>query len=179
MNQKIKFLREVLNLTTKEISAFLNVSTYKYASFEKEGTAIPCDILLLLSRIYKIDIYALIDDNISSDDLLPYLKEQGLIGSDTDTLNKLKHNLFSDNDNAKINYHSIKKIRYRIQQNIIDFISAMLENSDMSLTDFAHSIRMDERKLNSLLTQKRFIELDELVTLSEISSTPICDIINA
>lgn len=35
MNQKLKFLRETLELTEKEISAFLNISSYKYISFEK------------------------------------------------------------------------------------------------------------------------------------------------
>ena len=180
MNKKIKFLREALNLTTKEISAFLNMSTYKYASFEKDAADIPCDMLLLLSRIYKIDIYVLIDDNINNDDLMPYLTEQGLLGSNkADIIEKLKRNLFLNNDNTKMNYHSIKVIRYSIQQNIIDFISSMLTNSNMNHSEFAHSIKMDKNKLNSILTKKRFIKLEELLRLSEISGTPIHDIINA
>ena len=43
MNQKIKFLRETLGLTEKEISSFLNISSYKYTSFKKAMTVIPCE----------------------------------------------------------------------------------------------------------------------------------------
>lgn len=41
MNQKIKFIRENLNLTNKDISVFLNISSYKYAAFEQIGMDIP------------------------------------------------------------------------------------------------------------------------------------------
>ena len=70
MNQKIKFLRETLGLTEKEISSFLNISSYKYTSFEKAMTVIPCDILILLSKIYGINIEMLIDSKFDNQDLL-------------------------------------------------------------------------------------------------------------
>ena len=101
MNQKMKFLRETLGLTEKEISSFLNISSYKYTSFEKTAADIPCDILILLSRIYGVNIELLIDSKFNNQDLLSELEKQGLI-EEKDAIEKLKLNLLQSNTKMTI-----------------------------------------------------------------------------
>lgn len=176
MNHKIKFLRETLGLTEKEISSFLNISSYKYISFEKTAADIPCDILILLSRIYGINIELLLDSKFNDQDLLYELERQGLI-EEKNILDRLRLNLLQDN-NIKITYRSIRKIKNDFQQNIINFINDLIKNSGMSLIDFAKYIDIDKQSLDSILSKKRFIELDELIGISEKFKISVNDIIN-
>ena len=157
MNQKMKFLRETLGLTEKEISSFLNISSYKYTSFEKTAADIPCDILILLSRIYGVNIELLIDSKFNNQDLLSELEKQGLI-EEKDAIEKLKLNLLQSN--TKMTYRSIKKVKNDYQENIIHSLKKIIYNSRMSLIDFAKYIDMNSQILDSILQKKRFIELD-------------------
>lgn len=176
MNQKIKFLRETLGLTEKEISSFLNISSYKYISFEKTATEIPCDILILLSKIYEINIELLLNSKYGTQDLLSELEGQGLI-EDNNILDRLRKNLLQNND-SKMTYRSIRKIKTGFQENIINFINNLIKNSGMSLIDFAKYIDIDKQCLDSILLKKRFIELDELIAISEKFKIPVNDVIN-
>lgn len=176
MNQKIKFLRETLGLTEKEISSFLNISSYKYISFEKTATDIPCDILILLSKIYGINIELLLNSKYGTQDLLSELERQGLI-EENNVLDKLKQNLLPNN-NTKITYRSIRKVKNDFQQNIINSINKLIKNSGMSLIDFAKYIDIDKQNLESIISKKRFIELDELIGISEKFKISVNDIIN-
>lgn len=175
MNQKIKFLREALGLTEKEISSFLNISSYKYSSFEKAPTDIPCDILILLSRIYAVNIELLIDSKYGNQDLLSELKKQGLT-EEENILDRLRLNLLQSN--AKITYSSIRNVKNGFQQNIINFINNFIENNGISVIDFAKSVDIDKQSLKSILLKNRFIELDELKSISEKLNIPVSDIIN-
>lgn len=175
MNQKIKFLREILGLTEKEISSFLNISSYKYSSFEKVPADIPCEILILLSRIYAVNIELLIDSKYGNQDLLSELKKQGLT-EEENILDRLRLNLLQSN--AKITYSSIRNVKNGFQQNIINFINNFIENSAVSVTDFAKSVDIDKQNLKSILLKNRFIELDELKSISEKLNIPVSDIIN-
>lgn len=178
MNQKLKFLRETLGLTEKEISAFLNISSYKYISFEKTAVEIPCDILILLSIIYDIDIKLFLDSHCSNQDLLTELTKQHNIEKDKEEiLDHLRQNLFHNND-TKVTYRSIRKVRTNIQNNIIKFITVQIKNSGMSLQDFAIAIDTEKQNLDSVLSNKRFIELDELIKISEKFKVSINDIVN-
>jgi transcriptional regulator with XRE-family HTH domain len=174
MNQKIKFLRETLGLTEKEISSFLNISSYKYASFEKAMTIIPCDILILLSRIYGINIKLLIDSKFSNQDLLFELESQGIIG-EKNTLEKLKQNLLQDN--IKLTYRSVKKIKINYQDNIIYFLKALIYDSGKSVIEFSKYVNINSQNLDSILQKKRFIELNELISISEKFRISVNDII--
>lgn len=176
MNQKLKFIRETLGLTEKEISSFLNISSYKYVSFEKTATDIPCDIIILISRIYGVNIEFLLDSKYNEKDLFSELERQGLIGEKS-ILDRLKQNLLQDND-IKITYRSIRKIKNDFQQNIINFINDLIKDSRMSLLDFAKYIDIDKQSLDSILSKKRFIELDELIGISEKFKISVNDIIN-
>lgn len=175
MNQKIKFLRETLCLTEKEISSFLNISSYKYVSFEKTATDIPCDILILLSKIYGINIEFLLYSKFNDQDLLSDLERQGLI-EENNILDRLRQNLLQNND-TKITYRSIRKVKNDFQQNIISFINNLIKNSGMTLMDFARHIDIDKQSLDSILSKKRFIELDELIGISEKFKISVNDII--
>lgn len=175
MNQKIKFLRETLGLTEKEISSFLNISSYKYVSFEKIATDIPCDILILLSKIYGINIELLLNSKYGTQDLLSELERQGLI-EENNILDRLRQNLLQNND-TKITYRSIRKVKNDFQQNIISFINNLIKNSGMTLMDFARHIDIDKQSLDSILSKKRFIELDELIGISEKFKISVNDII--
>lgn len=175
MNQKIKFLRETLGLTEKEISSFLNISSYKYTSFEKTAADIPCDILILLSRIYGVNIELLIDSKFNNQDLLSELEKQGLI-EEKDAIEKLKLNLLQSN--TKMTYHSIKKVKNDYQENIIHSLKKIIYNSRMSLIDFAKYIDMNSQILGLILQKKRFIELDELIGISEKFKVSVNDIID-
>lgn len=175
MNQKIKFLRETLGLTEKEISSFLNISSYKYVSFEKTATDIPCDILILISRIYGINIEFLLYSKFNDQDLLSELERQGLI-EENNILDRLRQNLLQNND-TKITYRSIRKVKNGFQENIINSINELIKNSGMSLIDFAKYIDIDKQSLDSILSKKRFIELDELIGISEKFKISVNDII--
>lgn len=178
MNQKLKFLRETLGLTEKEISSFLNISSYKYVSFEKTATDIPCDILILLSRIYGINIELLLDSKFNDQDLLSELNRQEIISEDKSViLEKFRQNLFQNID-TKITYRSIRKVKNDLQQNTINFINKLIKNSRMSLMDFSNYIDIDKQSLDSILSKKRFIELDELIGISEKFKISVNDIIN-
>lgn len=174
MNQKIKFLRETLGLTEKEISSFLNISSYKYTSFEKAMTIIPCDILILLSKIYGINIELLIDSKFDNQDLLSELKSQGIIG-EKNILEKLKRNLLQDN--IKLTYRSVKKIKTNYQDNIIHFLKTQIYDSGKSVIEFSKYVNMNSQNLNSILQKKRFIELNELISISEKFKISVNDII--
>lgn len=176
MNQKIKFLRKTLGLTEKEISSFLNISSYKYVSFEKTATDISCDILILISRIYGISIEFLLNSKFNEQDLLSELERQGLI-DENNVLDRLRQNILQNND-TKITYRSIRKVKNDFQQNIISFINNLIKNSGMSLMDFAKYIDIDKQSLDSILSKKRFIELDELIGISEKFKISVNDIIN-
>lgn len=176
MNQKIKFLRETLGLTEKEISSFLNISSYKYVSFEKTAADIPCDILILISKIYGINLELLLDSKFNDQDMLSELERQGLI-EEKNILDRLRQNVLQNND-TKITYRSIRKVKNDFQQNIISFINNLIKNSGMSLMDFAKYIDIDKQCLDSILLKKRFIELDELMKISEKFKVSINDIIN-
>ena len=156
MNKKIKFLRETLGLTEKEISSFLNISSYKYTSFEKAMTVIPCDILILLSKIYGINIEMLIDSKFDNQDLLFELKSQGIIG-EKNILDKLKQNL--------------------LQDNIIHFLKTLIYDSGKSVFEFSRYVNMNSQSLDSILQKKRFIELNELISISEKFKISVNDII--
>lgn len=176
MNQKLKFLRETLGLTEKEISSFLNISSYKYTSFEKTTADIPCDILVLLSRIYGINIELLLNSEFNNQDLLSELERQGLI-EEKNILDRLTQNLLQDND-TKITYRAIRKVKNDYQQNIISFINDLISSSGMRLTDFTKLIDIDKQRLDSILSKKRFIELDELKGISEKFNVSVNYIIN-
>lgn len=178
MNYKIKFLRETLGLTEKEISSFLNISSYKYISFEKTATDIPCDILILLSRIYAINLELLLDSKYNEEDLLSELKRQEIFSEDKSViLEKLRQNLFQNID-TKITYRSIRKVKNDSQQNIINSVNKLIKNSRMSLMDFSNYIDIQKQSLDSILSKKRFIELYELMKISEKFKISVNDIIN-
>lgn len=178
MNHKIKFLRETLGLTEKEISSFLNISSYKYISFEKTATDIPCDILILLSRIYAINLELLLYSKYNDEDLLSELNRQEIISEDKSViLKKLTQNLFQKID-TKITYRSIRKVKNDFQQNIINSINKLIKSSRMSLIDFSNYIDIDKQSLDSILSKKRFIELYELMKISEKFKISVNDIIN-
>ena len=174
MNKKIKFLRETLGLTEKEISSFLNISSYKYTSFEKAMTVIPCDILILLSKIYGINIEMLIDSKFDNQDFLFELKSQGIIG-EKNILDKLKQNLLQDN--IKLTYRSVKKIKTNYQDNIIHFLKTLIYDSGKSVFEFSRYVNMNSQSLDSILQKKRFIELNELISISEKFKISVNDII--
>ena len=174
MNKKIKFLRETLGLTEKEISSFLNISSYKYTSFEKAMTVIPCDILILLSKIYGINIEMLIDSKFDNQDLLFELKSQGIIG-EKNILDKLKQNLLQDN--IKLTYRSVKKIKTNYQDNIIHFLKTLIYDTGKSVFEFSRYVNMNSQSLDSILQKKRFIELNELISISEKFKISVNDII--
>jgi transcriptional regulator with XRE-family HTH domain len=178
MNQKLKFLRETLGLTEKEISAFLNISSYKYVSFEKTAVEVPCDMLILLSRIYGVNIKLFLDNRYSNQDVLAELIKQNIIERNKeDIFEHLRRNLFCNND-TKVTYRSIRKVKTDIQNNIINSIIAIIKNNGMSSHDFEIAIDIDKQSLDSILLKKRFIGFDELIKISEKFKVSINDIIN-
>ena len=106
------------------------------------------------------------------------LNRQEIISEDKSViLEKLKQNLFQNID-TKITYRSIRKVKNDFQQNIINFINKLIKNSRMSLMDFSNYIDIDKQSLDSILSKKRFIELYELMKISEKFKISVNDIIN-
>lgn len=178
MNQKIKFIRKKLHLTEKEISSLLNISSYKYSFFEKKEVDIPCEILLLLSKIYGININLLVYAFFDKQELLYELERQGLTTNNrTDTLQKLNVNLFS-NKNTKTTYRSVKKIQNAFQDNIAKYIKNQMNIHGLSLKEFSILCNIEEASLSSILSKRRFIKTTELIKISNYFQTPIDSIIN-
>ena len=65
------------------------------------------------------------------------------------------------------------------QENIICFLKELIYNSGMSLIDFAKYIDINSQNLDSILQKKRFIELNELISISEKFKISVNDIIGA
>ena len=51
---KLKELREENNLTQSEIAEYLNVKQNTYSQYENEKRQLPIDVLIKLSKFYKI-----------------------------------------------------------------------------------------------------------------------------
>lgn len=180
MNQKIRFLRELLNLTETEVSTLLNISSYKYISYEKNDTSIPFDVLLLISKIYGITIERLLNISCNKQELLFELNNHGFINlNDKEkTLKKIKLNLFS-NEHIKVNYHSIRKVKNTFQCNIINSIKSLCNEKNYDdLQTFALSCELDLYSLKSIVSGKKFIGLFEILKISEHTKIPIDNIIN-
>ena len=118
----------------------------------------------------------MLNSKYGTQDLLSELERQGLI-EENNVLDKLKQNLLPNN-NTKITYRSIRKVKNDFQQNIINSINKLIKNSGMSLIDFAKYIDIDKQNLESIISKKRFIELDELIGISEKFKISVNDIIN-
>ncbi|MEZ3420511.1 MAG: hypothetical protein K1V95_01015 [Eubacterium sp.] len=178
MHEKIKFLRQTLGLTEKEISSFLNVSFYKYISFEKAEMDVSCDIAILLSKLYGIHAEWMIYSCTSNNDLLYELQKQGLLNREKEyVLEKLKYNLFHNKD-QKITYSAVKRVKDDILKNIAESITDLMRRRNRSVKEFAAYVGMKEKSVASILAQKRFIEIDELVRISKKTGCPINSMIN-
>lgn len=177
MNSKIKFIRENLNLTEKEVSSFLNISSYRYATFEKTGTDIPCEIILLLAKLYEIKAEMIVDSKYTNEDILVELNDKNLLDNTKENLSDiLKFNLLG-NDTSVLSYRSIKKAKSIIQQNIINYLLSMIKYNNLSKHELATVLKIDVEKLESLFMKKRFITIDELITISKSFDTAISDIV--
>ena len=174
MNQKIKFIRQKLGLSEKEVSSFLNISSYKYSSYEKNDIPLPCEILLLLSKMYGINISLLIYDFFNEDDLTFELEQLGFTNTinKTEVLKKLRLNLFS-NLSTSSNYHSIRKIKHSFQCAIVSCIKESLRSFNLTQQHLAASCNLDEIELNYILSCKKFITLSELMKITEFLQIPI------
>lgn len=176
MNKKIKFARETLCLTPNDISSLLNISSYRYSFFEKVSTDIPCDILLLLSKIYGLNPDLFILNKYSTHDILFIFEQQNFLLQSENTLEKLSSNLLQ-NDKARLTYHSINNVKKSLQDNIIKFIKAFIKLHDLSLYELASTCNINKQSLSSILSKGKFIETDELIKISNYSQTPIADIV--
>lgn len=177
MNQKIKFIRQKLNLSEKDISSLLNISSYKYSSYEKNDIPLPCEILFLLSKIYGINISLFVYDFFNEDDLSFELERLGLTNtiSKTEILKKIHFNLFSDS-NTKSNYRSIRKIKHSFQCATASCIKESLRSYNLTQQHLAVSCNLDEIELNYILSSKKFITLSELIKITEFLQIPIDNI---
>lgn len=59
---RLKELRESNNLTQKEISKFLEISSSQYSLYESGKRAIPIHLLIKLSRFYNTSIDYIVSD---------------------------------------------------------------------------------------------------------------------
>ncbi len=175
MNQKIKFIREKLGLTEKEVSAFLNISSYKYAVFEKIGTDIPCEFILLLAKLYGIKAEMIIDSKYTNEDLLYEISNNNLFDNSKERLNDiLKYNLFG-NETILLSYRSIKKVKSIIQQNIINRLLLIIKENNFSKHDLTVVLGMNIETLESVLSGKRFTTTSELINISNEFNISVSD----
>ena len=179
MNQKIRFIREILQLSKKEISSLLNISSYKYSSFENNETTIPCEILLLLSKIYCFDIDLLLDTIYDETIIICELNKHELINinNKSELLDRLKSNLFS-NPQIKMTYHSIKKVKLTFQKNIINNIKILMNKYGLRQEELADYCDIDRYSLSFILSEKKFINTIELIKISTCFNTSIDSIVN-
>lgn len=70
MHNKIKALREALELKETDISSLLNISYYKYKNYENGSWEIPSNILLLLSIMYDIPMDYIMLSRYTLDDII-------------------------------------------------------------------------------------------------------------
>ncbi|MBR5438673.1 MAG: helix-turn-helix transcriptional regulator [Clostridia bacterium] len=54
MYMKLKDLREENNFTQSQIAEYLNIKQNTYSQYENEKRQLPIDVLIKLSRFYKV-----------------------------------------------------------------------------------------------------------------------------
>ena len=58
---KIKELREENNLTQQTVADFLNIKQNTYSQYENEKRQLPIDVLIKLSKFYKVSTDYILD----------------------------------------------------------------------------------------------------------------------
>ena len=69
MFKRLKELRKTHNLTQKDISKFLQISSSQYSIYETGKTQIPIVLLSKLAKFYNTSIDYIVDD---TDEIIPY-----------------------------------------------------------------------------------------------------------
>lgn len=178
MNQKIKFVREQLKLSEKNIAIYLNISTYKYASYEKKRVNVPCDIILMLSKLYGINPEILIYTKYNDADILSALCQNQMLDKSKKEIEEKLRFYFFDGNPISISYKSVRKVKEGIQQNIINYILFMLKQKGLQKEELAKLINTNIQSINSILLKKRFITINELICLGQKFHISINAIIN-
>lgn len=148
------------------------MSVYKYQSFEKSGQKIPCEMMILLSKLYNISPDVLINDEYS----ITYLKD--LIDSSLSnslSLDELKKNLLDNDD--KLTYHTSKRIIDDYRDLITDYIKLLIKQQGYNLESFCSDNNFDYIEISSYLSKKRFLDCDILIKMCKKYGFQISDII--
>ena len=138
------------------------MSVYKYQSFEKSGQKIPCEIMILLSKLYNVSPDVLINDKYS----IAYLKD--FIDSSLSnslSLGELKKNLLDSDD--KLTYHTSKRIINHYRDLITDYIKLLIKQQEYNLESFCTENNFDYSDISSYLSKKRFLDCDTLIKICE------------
>ncbi len=148
------------------------MSVYKYQSFEKSGQKIPCEMMILLSKLYNISPDVLINDKYSITDLKDLI-DSSL--SNSLSLGELKKNLLDNDD--KLTYHTSKRIINHYRDSITDFIKLLIKQQEYNLESFCTENNFDYSDISSYLAKKRFLDCDTLIKICEKYGFQISDII--
>lgn len=167
MNKKIKLIREKLNLSPKDISSLLNISSYKYSTYEKAGAEIPCEIILLLAKIYGILPDWLFYDYTTENEILMFFdKYMTETMTKEEIISHLSSNILSKAE-ARISYRYINKTKQKIYDNVIEFINYVRDNNNFSKLELANALGCDTSYIDSVMLKKQFVSVQILKTLVE------------
>ena len=163
INEKIKYIREWLNLTNKDVSQFLNASAYLYASYEKENYDIPFQKLCLIANLFSVNVIDLIDVSVSLKDIENRLISNEMISiSKEKLLDKMKINL---NISKNKNYKQINKLEVIFIDITIDILKKIV--CVYGKNDIAKKINISLYELDLIIQGKRNISSKEVQHIIE------------
>ena len=107
MHRLVQRCRERSNLTTKQLSKLLNISTHTYWAMEQGKITFRPEILEMLARIYGIQWP---DSDISQEVILNSIAtEFGMLNEDERFLQAMKN--LTGEDNRKLSFRKIERVK--------------------------------------------------------------------
>lgn len=177
--KKIKAIRLMLGLSETQVSNIIYVSSYKYKHCEKDDAYISTEMLILLSVIYKTDLYKFLSEEYSANDLTneEYLKN--LKKSDSEQIEAvLKSNLCSDLKKERKNANSttidmLLKSKKKIIQNNLKRIR---ESRGQEISQMAELIGTDLRNYISMESRSKIPTPKQLIEFSQKLNIPLSEL---
>lgn len=132
LGNKLQELRNSLNLTQQQVSEALNVGRASYAYYELDKRTPDLQTLMLLCKLYQVDITELINENTIP---IPANINENIVQSSSAYSTAAVTNIFN---RAKMNTHYTKKEK----DLIIEFRRLSPDNQE----EILHMIRYKSRK---------------------------------
>jgi transcriptional regulator with XRE-family HTH domain len=180
ISQKIKAVRELLDLTETQISNIIYMNSYKYKKCEINEAYLSIENVLLLSIAYKIPLSELIHtqytvEDILRNDYLNYLKE--FKKKDIEVI--LKDNLCSYfvPPKKKLNYTTIDLLLRNERKSFATRLKNIRQEKQLELQTIVNLSELTISEYRNFESGFSFPNPDQLVRLSKILEVSLIELI--